>query len=114
MGSCDETAAVVAPPAVDPAVVAEEPTVVTDGADSHWEEPAVSEYVPAEHDVQVAVAEEVDPTGPYFPIAHKKPEHVDAPAVAWYLPALQSRQVASLVCPFIPENFSTPTAPILG
>ena len=39
------------------------------------EEPAprLDAYFPAPHDVHVAAAEEVDPTGPYLPAAHKEP-----------------------------------------
>jgi hypothetical protein len=53
------------------------------------EEPAVAWNLPAGHDVHVAATEEVDPTGPYLPAAHKELEHVEAPAVAWYFPASQ-------------------------
>ena len=54
--------------------------------------PTAAENLPAGHDVHVAATEEVDPTGPYLPAAHKEPEHVEAPAVAWYFPASQERQ----------------------
>ena len=42
------------------------------------------------HDVYVAAAEEVDPTGPCVPAAHTEPEQVEgvvAPTTAEYLPA---------------------------
>ena len=51
-------------------------------------------YSVVPHDVQVAAAEEVDPSGPYLPAAHKEPEQVEAPTAAEYLPASQSMQTA--------------------
>ena len=80
--------------------------------------PALDAYVPAPHDVHVAAAEEVDPTGPYLPAAHKEPvqaaaaeevdpagpcvpaahtepEQVEAPTTAEYLPASQPWHVAA-------------------
>ncbi len=83
------------------------------------EEPAVSEYVPAEHGVQIAATEEVDPSWPYLPAAHKDPEHVEAkrstlsPANCWYVPAGHNKQVAAdadvaPVCPYFPAEQRVP------
>ncbi len=47
--------------------------------------PAVARNLPAGHDVHVAATEEVDPTGPYLPAAHKEPEHVEAPVMCIYI-----------------------------
>ena len=63
-------------------------------APTHTDKPALDAYFPASHDVQVAAAEEVDPSGPYLPAAHKEPEQVEAPTAAEYLPASQSMQTA--------------------
>ena len=66
-------------------------------APTHTDKPALEAYFPAPHDVQVAAAEEVDPSGPYLPAAHKEPEQVEgvvAPTAAEYLPASQSMQTA--------------------
>ena len=66
-------------------------------APTHTDKPALDAYFPASHDVQVAAAEEVVPSGPYSPAAHKEPEQVEgavAPTAAEYLPASQSMQTA--------------------
>ena len=42
--------------------------------------PASAEYLPASHDVHVAVADDVAPAGPYDPAAHAVPLHELAPA----------------------------------
>ena len=47
-------------------------------------EAPAAEYFPAGHDVHVAACEELDPTGPYVPAAHKEPEQLEA-AAAEYL-----------------------------
>ena len=57
--------------------------------------PTEAEYLPAWQDVQVAATEEVDPTGPYSPAAHKEPEQVVAPVFDAYFPAPQGRQASS-------------------
>jgi hypothetical protein len=54
--------------------------------------PTAAEYLPASQDVQLAASEEVDPSAPYVPAAHTKPEHVEAPESALYFPASQSVQ----------------------
>ena len=58
-------------------------------------DPSFSEYVPSRQSVQAAAAEEVAPGWLYLPTAHKKPEHVEASAVAWNLPASQSVQTVA-------------------
>ena len=45
---------------------------------SQVEAPSTAENLPAGHDVHVAATEEVDPTWPYLPAAHKEPEHIEA------------------------------------
>ena len=52
-------------------------------------EPAVAWNLPAGHKVHAAASEEVDPSEPYLPAAHKEPEQVEgavAPTAAEYLP----------------------------
>ena len=46
------------------------------------EEPSVAEYVPAAHDVQVAVAADVAPAGPYSPAEHQAPRQKVAPVLS--------------------------------
>ncbi len=91
-------------------------------------DPAVGWYLPAGHDVQTAVAEEVDPTGPYLPAAQEEPVQVETvaaptsaeylpasqsmqtedPAVGWYLPAPQLIQVLATVAPTVVEYVPAP------
>ena len=47
--------------------------------------PFVAEYVPAGHGAHVAASEELDPTGPYLPAAHREPEQVEAPVICTYI-----------------------------
>ena len=55
--------------------------------------PFVAEYVPAGHGAHVAASEELDPTGPYLPAAHKEPEQAVAPEFGEYFPAEQGVQL---------------------
>ena len=46
-------------------------------------------YLPAGQSMHVALAAEVDPTGPDLPAAHAEPEQVEAPDSLEYVPAVQ-------------------------
>ena len=70
---------------------------------SHLEAPESALYLPAGHDVQLAASEEVDPSAPYVPAAHTKPEHVEAPESALYFPA--SQLVQEVAPEVAAENF---------
>ena len=56
-------------------------------------------YLPAGHDVQLAVSEEVDPSVPYVPAAHTKPEHVEAPVIC--------TRIYTMICTHIYTNIHT-------
>ena len=52
----------------------------------HSPAPSVAEYVLAGHGLHVAVAAEVDPTGPYVPAVHGDPAHASEPAAPLNVP----------------------------
>jgi hypothetical protein len=74
--------------------------------------PTAAANLLAGHDVQLAVAEEVEPLGPYLPASHGEPEHVVEASVAEYVPASQLVQtVEAVAAEYVPAAHNTHPRP---
>jgi hypothetical protein len=66
------------------------------------EAPAAAECLPASHGEQVAVAGELEPSGPYSPASHGDPRHHVEAAEAECVPAAQTAQTEAPAHEYVP------------